>query len=83
MEATDQGAATNSHVAGSPVMDSRENFTTYVNPLVQERPTNDTSFHSPIEGHIDSLVETEYGPNALFSFLDNFYWSSHFQVWGY
>ena len=66
MEATDQGVATNSHVEGSPVVESGEQFTAYVNPLVQQSPTTDTSFHSPMEGHTDSPVETEYGPNAPF-----------------
>ena len=66
MEATNQGATTNSHLEGSPVVDSGEQFTAYVNPLVQQPPTADTSFHSPMEGHTDILVETEYGPNAPF-----------------
>ena len=35
MEATDQGALTNSLVEGSTVVESREQFTAYVNPLVQ------------------------------------------------
>ena len=35
MEATDQGAATDSLLEGSTVMESREQFTAYVNPLVQ------------------------------------------------
>ena len=47
-------------------MESREQFTAYVNPLVQQPPTTDTSFHSSMEGHIDSPLEIEYGPNAPF-----------------
>ena len=66
MEATNKGDATDSHVEGSLVVESREQFTAYVNPLVQQPPTADTSFHSPMEGRTDSPVETEYGPNAPF-----------------
>ena len=66
MDATDQGASTDSHVEGSPVVDSGEQFTAYVNPLVQQPPTADTSFHSSMEGRTDNPVETEYGPNAPF-----------------
>ena len=58
MEAIDQGATTISHVEGSPVVESEEQFTAYINPLVQQPPTTDTSFHSPMEGRPDSPVET-------------------------
>ena len=34
MESTDQGAGTNSQVEGSLVVESGEQFTSYVNPLV-------------------------------------------------
>ena len=64
MEVTDQEAASESHVEGSPVVESIEQFTAYVNPLVQQPPMVDTSFHSPMEVRVDSLVEIEYGPNA-------------------
>ena len=50
----------------SIVLESREQFTFYVNHLVQQPPTADTSFHSLMEGRIDSLVETKYGPNDPF-----------------
>ena len=66
MEATDQGAATDSHVGGIPIVDSGEQFNYYINPLVQQSPAADTSFHSPMEGRIDGIDETEYGPNAPF-----------------
>ena len=66
MEAIDQGAATDSHVGGIPVVESGEQFTSYINPLVQQSPTTDTSFHSPMEGRIDGLDETDYGPDAPF-----------------
>ena len=35
MEATDQGATTDSHIRGIPVAESEEQFTSYINPLVQ------------------------------------------------
>ena len=47
-------------------MESGEQFTAYVNPLVQQPPVADTFFHSLRECHHDSPAETEYGPNALF-----------------
>ena len=49
MESTDQGDATDSHVGGIPVPESGEQFTSYINPLVQKSPAVDTSFHSPME----------------------------------
>ena len=67
MESIDQGAvATDSHVEGIQVVESEEQFITYINPLVQQPPMADTSIHSPMEGRTDSLVETEYGHNAPF-----------------
>ena len=47
-------------------VENKEQFTAYVNPLVQQPPTADTSFHSLMEGHTDSPIETGYGPNAPF-----------------
>ena len=66
MESTDQGDATDSHIGGIPVAESEEQFTSYINPLVQQPPMVSTSFHSPMEGRIDGPDETEYGPNAPF-----------------
>ena len=66
MEATDQGAATDSHVGGIPVSKSGEKITSYINPLVQQSPATDTSFHSSMEGRIDGIDETKYGPDAPF-----------------
>ena len=63
-EATDQGDATDSHVEGSPVVESGEQFTTYIKPLVEHPPMADTSFHAPIEDLVDS--PTKCGPNAPF-----------------
>ena len=50
MEATDQGAATDSHMGENLVIESGYQFASYVTPLVQQSPTDDTSFHSPMEG---------------------------------
>ena len=66
MEAIDQGATTNFHVEGSIVVESGEQFIAYVNPLVQQPPVANTSFHSPMEGRIDGPDETEYGHDAPF-----------------
>ena len=66
MEATNQGDGTDSHVEGIPNVERGEQFTAYVNPLVQQPPTADTSFHSPMEVRTNSPVETEYVPNAHF-----------------
>ena len=50
----------------SPVLESGDQFASYINPLVQQPSTTATSFHSPMEGRINSPDETEYGPNAPF-----------------
>ena len=54
MESTYQGATTNYHVEGNPVVEVREEFTTYDNPLVKQPPMVDTSFDFPMEGHFGS-----------------------------
>ena len=66
MEATDQGVVTDSHVEGIPIVEGGEQFTTYTNPLVEQPPAVETTFHFPMEGHADSPTETEYVPNAPF-----------------
>ena len=66
MEATDQGATTTSHVEENLVVESGDQFSSYVTPLVQQPHVGDTSFHGPMEGHVDSLVCPYYGPDALF-----------------
>ena len=35
-------------------------------PLVQQPSMGNTSFHSPIEGHVDDTTHPNYGPNAPF-----------------
>ena len=77
MEAIDQGAMTNSHVEGNPVVEVGEEFTTYDNPLVKQPPTADTTFHFSMEGHVgssnwvfdcpyDDTEGKKYCPNAPF-----------------
>ena len=66
MEAIDQGAATTSHEEENIVVESGDQFTSYINPLVQQPPMADTSFHSNMEVHTDSPVPPEYGPDAPF-----------------
>ena len=66
MEATDQGATTTSHVEENLVVESGDQFTSYVTPLVQQPPMGDTSFHAPVEGRVDSLVHPDYGLDAPF-----------------
>ena len=55
MESIDQGATTDSHVEGSPIVDVEEEFTTYDNPLIEQPPTADTAFHFLMEGRAGSL----------------------------
>ena len=76
MEATNQGATTDSHVEGNLVMEVGEEFTTCDNLLVELPPMTDNTFHFPMEGHVGSLnwvdhpsddtKGTYYGPNAPF-----------------
>ena len=54
MEATNQGVVVDSHVEENPVVEVGEEFTTYDNPLVEQPPMADTSFHFPMEGHVGS-----------------------------
>ena len=66
MEATDQGDATTSHVKENIVVKSGDQFTSYTNPLAQQPPDGNTSFHGPVEGHVDSPVRSDYGLDAPF-----------------
>ena len=42
MKSIDQGDATDSHAEGRLVVEGKEQFTAYVNPLVQQPPMGDT-----------------------------------------
>ena len=66
MEATDQGSTTTVHVEENLVVESEDQFTSYVTPLVQQPRVGDTSFHGPMEGHVDSIVCPDYGLDASF-----------------
>ena len=66
METFNQGATTTSHVEENLVVESEDQFASYVTPLVQQPPVGDTSFHGPVEGCVDGLVHPDYGPNAPF-----------------
>ena len=47
-------------------MEGEEKLTTYTNPLIKQPLVVETAFHFPMEGHVDSPVETNYVPNAPF-----------------
>ena len=64
MEAIDQEATTTSHQEENIVVESRDQFTSYTNPLVQQPLMANTSFHPHMEGHTDSPAPLEYGPDA-------------------
>ena len=66
MEATDQGDTTTSHVEENLVVESGDQFASYVTPLVQQPTVGDTSFHGLVEGCVDSHVRPDYGPDAPF-----------------
>ena len=66
MEATDKGPTTTSHVEENLVVEGGDQFTSYINPLVQQPPVGDTSFHGPVEGRVKSIVHPNYGLDALF-----------------
>ena len=66
MEAIDQGVATNSQVGENMVAESGGPYPSHSPPLVQQPSQGNTSFHSPIEGHVDDTTHPDYDPNALF-----------------
>ena len=66
MEAIDQGAATTSQVGDNVVAESRGPYPSHLSPLVQQPSRGNTSFHSPIVGHVDDTTHPDYGPNAPF-----------------
>ena len=66
MEAIDQGAATTSQVGDNVVAESGGAYSSHSPPLVQQPSRGITSFHSPIEGHVDDTTHPYFSPNALF-----------------
>ena len=51
-ETMEKLASTNSHVEDVPATGTREGFSTYDNPLVQQPPMADSTFHFPMEGQL-------------------------------
>ena len=66
MEAIDQGAATTSQVGDNVVAESGVPYSSHSPPLVQQPSRGDSSFHSPMEGHVDDTAHSNFGPNAPF-----------------
>ena len=65
MESIDQGAATTSQVGDNVVMESGVPYSSHFPPLVQQPPQGDSSFHSPLEGHVDD-THPNFSSNAPF-----------------
>ena len=66
MEAIDQGAATTSQVRDNVVVESGVPYSSHSHPLVQQPSRGNSSFHSPLEGHVDDTTHPYFGPNAPF-----------------
>ena len=66
MEAIDQGASTTSCVADNVVVESGVPYSSHSPPLVQHPSLEDSSFHSPMQGHVDDVARLDFGPNAAF-----------------
>ena len=66
MESIDQGATTSSHEEENIVVESGDQFTSYINPLAQQPPMANASFHPHMEGPTDNPDAPEYGSDALF-----------------
>ena len=48
------------------VVESGDPYPSHSLPLAQQPSRGNTSFHSPIEGHVDDTTHPYYGPNAAF-----------------
>ena len=70
MEAINQKVATTSQVGDNAVAESGGPYSSHLPLLVQQPSRGNTSFHSPIEGHVDDTTHLDYGPNAPF-------WDTH------
>ena len=64
MESIDQGATTTSQVGDNVGSESGGPYPSHSIPLVQQPSQGNTSFHSPIEGHVDDTTYPDYGPNV-------------------
>ena len=56
MEAIDQGATTTSQVGDNVVVESGVPYSSHSPPLVQQPSRGNSSFHSPLEGHVDDTT---------------------------
>ena len=75
-ETMEQLDSVDSHVEDVPVTRTREDFSTYDNPLVQWPPTTDSTFHFPMgqsgssdwvfNHSLDYTVGAKFSPNAPF-----------------
>ena len=65
MEAIDQGVSTTSQVGDNVVAESGVPYSSHSPPLVQQPSWEDSSFHPPMEGHLDD-THPDFGPNAPF-----------------
>ena len=66
MEAIDQGVATTSQVGDNVVVESGGPYSSHLPPLGQRPSWGNTSFHSPIEVHVDDTTHPDFCPNAPF-----------------
>ena len=65
MESIDQLATADSHMEENPTLEVGEEFTTYDNPLIEQPPTANTSFHFPMEGHVGSSNWVDHSSNDI------------------
>ena len=66
MESIDQGAATTSQVGDNVVVESGVPYSSHSPPLVQQPSREDSSFHSPMEGHVDDVARPNFGLDPAF-----------------
>ena len=66
MEAINQGASTTSQVGDNVVVESGVPYSSHSPPLVQQPSQGNSSFHSPLEVHVDDTTHLDFGPNAPF-----------------
>ena len=66
MEVIDQRDATTFQVGNNVGAESGGPYPSHSPPLVQQPSRGNTSFHSPIEGHVDDTTRPDYGPNPPF-----------------
>ena len=62
----EQLSSANVPIGTSLASETREEFTIYTSPLIQPPPVSDASVHLPLEGHDDTPILPDYGPDAPF-----------------